>query len=225
MTCLSDSAPPPPPPQVHFLKYLKNALSCALQTFWKLKWTNVQNKNTFFNSLRPLSVTIATSKVDACFWNHISAVFMQKLTRTRRLFAAFMKSVPNVVCCGNGACAHYVMVSKFQWKPFWLATQRDPQNDWTATQNRVNYDVFAQVPFGLDTPLDGVLVTIFLSHSFSRFNDLKLLSPWYQEWCHSIWFFISFQKKFLLLTFNKGNKVFDLWITIPSQKYENYEPP
>ena len=28
------------------------------------------------------------------------------------------------------------MVSKFQWKPFWLATQRDPQNDWTATQNR-----------------------------------------------------------------------------------------
>ena len=36
------------------------------------------------------------------------------------------------------------MVSKFQWKPFWLATQRDPQNDWTATQNRVNYDVFAQ---------------------------------------------------------------------------------
>ena len=36
------------------------------------------------------------------------------------------------------------MVSKFQWKPFWLATQQDPQNDWTATQNRVNYDVFAQ---------------------------------------------------------------------------------
>ena len=54
---------------------------------------------------------------------------------------------------GNGACAHYVMVSKFQWKPFWLqsATQRDPQNDLTATtatQNRVNYDVFAQAPSG-----------------------------------------------------------------------------
>ena len=46
----------------------------------------------------------------------------------------------------NGACAHYVMVSKCQWKPFWLATQRDPQNDWTATQNGVNYDVFAQAP-------------------------------------------------------------------------------
>ena len=51
----------------------------------------------------------------------------------------------------NGACAHYVMVSKFQWKPFWLATQRDPQNDWTATQKRVNYDVFAQAPFVLVT--------------------------------------------------------------------------
>ena len=47
----------------------------------------------------------------------------------------------------NGACAHYVMVSKFQWKPFWLATQRDPQNDWTATQDRVSHDVFAQAPF------------------------------------------------------------------------------
>ena len=49
----------------------------------------------------------------------------------------------------DGACAHYVMVSKFQWKPFWLATQRDPQNDWTATQNGVNYDVFAQAPLCL----------------------------------------------------------------------------
>ena len=39
------------------------------------------------------------------------------------------------------------MVSKFQWKPFWLATQLYPQNDWSATQNRVKYDVFAQAPF------------------------------------------------------------------------------
>ena len=27
----------------------------------------------------------------------------------------------------NGACANYVKVSKFQWKPSWLATQQDPQ--------------------------------------------------------------------------------------------------
>ena len=38
------------------------------------------------------------------------------------------------------------MVSKFHWKPFWLATQRDPEIDWTATQNRVNPDIFAQAP-------------------------------------------------------------------------------
>ena len=42
------------------------------------------------------------------------------------------------------------MVSKFQWKPFWLATQRDPQNDWTGWQNRVNYDVFAQAPLSVE---------------------------------------------------------------------------
>ena len=39
------------------------------------------------------------------------------------------------------------MVFKFLWKPFWLATQRDLQNDLTAIQNRVNYDVFAQTSF------------------------------------------------------------------------------
>ena len=52
----------------------------------------------------------------------------------------------------NGACAHYVMVSKFQWKPLWLATQQDPQNDWTATQRRVNYNLFAQASFFYSSP-------------------------------------------------------------------------
>ena len=33
----------------------------------------------------------------------------------------------------NRGCAHYVMVSKIQWKPFRLATQLYPQNDWTGT--------------------------------------------------------------------------------------------
>ena len=37
----------------------------------------------------------------------------------------------------NGACAHYVMVSHFQWQPFWLATQRDPQNDWTVLPPKI----------------------------------------------------------------------------------------
>ena len=59
---------------------------------------------------------------------------------------SFLTEKPRIRIRPDGACAHYVMVSKFQWKPFWLATQRDPQNDWTVTQNGVNYDVFAQAP-------------------------------------------------------------------------------
>ena len=47
----------------------------------------------------------------------------------------------------NGACAYHVMVSKIQWKPFWLATQLYSQNDETGWQNGVNNDVFAQALF------------------------------------------------------------------------------
>ena len=60
----------------------------------------------------------------------------------------------------NGACAHYVMVSKFQWKPFWLATQRDAQNDCTASQNRVNFDVLAWAP-SPSTPAEVCFPTTF----------------------------------------------------------------
>ena len=42
----------------------------------------------------------------------------------------------------NGACGHYIMVSKIQWKPFWLAIQLCPQNDWTGWLTDV--DLFAQ---------------------------------------------------------------------------------
>ena len=40
----------------------------------------------------------------------------------------------------------YAMVSTFQWKPFWLATQLYPQNDWTGWQFREKYDILAQAP-------------------------------------------------------------------------------
>ena len=59
------------------------------------------------------------------------------------------QAVKSRIAPSNGGCVHYVMVSNFQWKPFWLATQQDPQNYWTATQNGVNYDVFIQAPFSL----------------------------------------------------------------------------
>ena len=53
---------------------------------------------------------------------------------------------PSPLITSNGGRAHYVMVSKNQWKPFWLATQPYPQSDWLGWQNGVNYDVCAQAP-------------------------------------------------------------------------------
>ena len=66
------------------------------------------------------------------------------------------------------------------------------------------------VKFWLDIPLDGVLVTVFASHSFLCFNDLNLgstlsLAP------RMVSFdvvFYTLSEKLLLLPFNKGNKVF-----------------
>ena len=37
--------------------------------------------------------------------------------------------------------------------------------------------------------------------------------------------FYKLSEKLLLLTFKKGNKVFDFWIGIPSQKSAHWEPP
>ena len=53
-----------------------------------------------------------------------------------------------------GHIRNYVMESNFQWKPFWLATQLYPENDWTGWQFRVNYDVFAQAPLEFQTMHD-----------------------------------------------------------------------
>ena len=47
----------------------------------------------------------------------------------------------------NGACAHYVMVSKFQWKPFCLPASEIHRMTGPPSQNRVNYDVLAQAPY------------------------------------------------------------------------------
>ena len=57
-----------------------------------------------------------------------------------RMYTLFQRYVGQ---CANGACAHYVMLSKLLG---WLATQLDPQNDWTGWHIRVHYDVCAQGP-------------------------------------------------------------------------------
>ena len=105
--------PPPPPgilPQISWER-----LELRAWTFWQFKWTNFQSKKIIFNHLHPPLVSIATTKVDACFEKHISAVFMEKLTRTRRVFANSIKSVSNVVCCGNFSLIFRWMVSWWQF--------------------------------------------------------------------------------------------------------------
>ena len=92
---------PPPPPQVHFLKYLRNALSYGLETFWQFKWIKLKNKNLFFNRLRPPLVTIATFKVDACFWKAHFGSFHAKAYQNSMFFATPMQNGRTVVCCEN----------------------------------------------------------------------------------------------------------------------------
>ena len=59
----------------------------------------------------------------------------------------------------NWGRAHYVMVSELQWKPFWLATQRDPQNDWTGCERwRMRR-----------APTDFVCVVMEGGHTWKRF--------------------------------------------------------
>ena len=68
----------------------------------------------------------------------------------------------------NGDRVHYVMVSKIQWKPFWLATQLYPQNDWTGWQFLVSIGigVCALAPLGLKS---GFILSN--SNSFLFFSD------------------------------------------------------
>ena len=40
----------------------------------------------------------------------------------------------------------YVVVSKSQWKPFWLTTHLYAQNDWTGWHFRVSYDICTRTP-------------------------------------------------------------------------------
>ena len=63
---------------------------------------------------------------------------------------------------------------------------------------------------GLDIPLDGVLVTIFVSHSFSCFNKPNVGTAISMATIKVSFdfIFISFEKKLLFLTFSKANKVF-----------------
>ena len=107
------------------------------------------------------------------FKNHISAVFIQKLTTTRRFLVISMRIVPNVVCCGNLSVIFRLTASWWQ----------------------------------------------FSFHTFFRASNILNWAILTHERCRLIWFFIKFQKS-LLLTFSKGNKVYDFWTRIPIQNLE-----
>ena len=47
----------------------------------------------------------------------------------------------------------YVMISKVQWKTFWLATQFKPKSSWAGWQVRVNYYVMRIDPVTAVGPL------------------------------------------------------------------------
>ena len=75
--CVGGGGSTLPPLPGTLRKYLKNAFSYGLETFWKFKFGNkFGNKKLFFNRLCQSLATIAKSKVEASFEEHISAVFM-----------------------------------------------------------------------------------------------------------------------------------------------------
>ena len=90
---------PPPLPQVNFLKYLKNALSYRVETFWLLKWTNFQKKHLVFNCLRPPVVTIATPKFDGCFRTTYFNSFHAKSPQNSKVFCYIYEGCPKWICC------------------------------------------------------------------------------------------------------------------------------
>ena len=62
--------------------------------------------------------------------------------------AAFCVLLPAVGARSNGGRARYIIESKVQWKPFWLATLQYPQNSHlVGRQFSVYYDVCARPKF------------------------------------------------------------------------------
>ena len=162
---------PPPPPQVNFLKFLKNAVSYRVDTFWLFKWTNFQKKAFGFQLSPHTLCSIATPKVDGCFRTTYFSSFHAKSPQNSKVFWYIYEGCP-------------------KWNLLWR--------------------------FGLNIPLEGILVTVFVSHSFSYFIDLKMntTTTMATPMVSFDLVFKSFQKKLLFLIFIKGNKVFDFWMVI-----------
>ena len=62
----------------------------------------------------------------------------------------------------NGGRAHYIIESKVRWKPFWLATQQYPQNDWLGS----NFPYTMTHMHGFHWQCSLVIFTILKNNSF-----------------------------------------------------------
>ena len=78
----------------------------------------------------------------------------------------------------------------------------------------------------LNIPQDGVLVAVFVSHSFSCLIDLKMntTTTTATPMVSFDLVFHKLSKKFPFLTFIKGNKVFYLWMVIPRGSGNSLHP-
>ena len=58
-----------------------------------------------------------------------------------------------------------------------LATQQDPQIDWTATQKRVNYDVFAQAPLQSGQKQGWCPRNLSVKYDKARITEIRETTP------------------------------------------------
>ena len=93
-------APPPPPPRYTSSNISGTPWATDLKLSDRLNEFNWKKK-LFFNRLRPPLVTIATFKVDACFWKAHFGSFHAKAYQNSMFFATPMKNGRTVVCCEN----------------------------------------------------------------------------------------------------------------------------
>ena len=81
----------------------------------------------------------------------------------------------------NGGRAQCVTVSKIQWKPFWLATQLDRENNRTGWQDDANNDACEQAPFCIQSRKKKSNTSEQLQwHSWSSF-PLKILIRFFKQ--------------------------------------------
>ena len=165
-------------------------------------------------------VTIATPKIEACFWKTSFGCFPSKSHQN----ATFL-------CCFHEDCPKCSLLWKFgldsplEGDNFFLLQNKSGGYILRCRKNQTNERMASGVSRSLKPRCQGdqPTVTIFVSQSFSCWTTLNLaiLPPWGSNNGVIRLGYYTLSEKLTLLIFNKGNKVFDFWIGIPSQSSEN----